>query len=170
VKSKITARSKSMSPVRFFPSQAQSATAVLLLWCALSVNAVAVELVTVEEARRSQRAPAVVEAQSAAPDPMAPLIAVVEPQAIDKALKNPFRMEIDFKSSTGARLDFSSFKAYYGAFKVDITDRLLKAATRTASGLRLSDVNIPSGSHKIVLRIKDEQSRMGERELYFKVE
>jgi hypothetical protein len=142
--------------------------ASLLLSCAISASAV--DLVTPDEANRSQQAPPVVEAQSSAPDPLAPLIAVVDPQAIGKALKNPFRMEIDFKTSDGARLDFSTFKAYYGAFKIDITERLLKEATRTDSGLRLSNVNVPSGSHKIILRIKDDQSRMGERELYFKVE
>ena len=152
-----------------FPSVGtRTTTAVLMLCCAMSASAI--DLVTPDEARRSQQAPPVVEAQSSAPDSMAPLIAVVDPQAIDKALKNPFRMEIDFKTQAGARLDYSSFKAYYGAFKIDITDRLLKEATRTASGLRLSNVNVPSGSHKIVLRIKDDQSRMGERELYFKVE
>ena len=152
-----------------FPSVGtRTTTAVLMLCCAISASAI--DLVTPDEARRSQQAPPVVEAQSSAPDSMAPLIAVVDPQAIDKALKNPFRMEIDFKTQAGARLDYSSFKAYYGAFKIDITDRLLKEATRTASGLRLSNVNVPSGSHKIVLRIKDDQSRMGERELYFKVE
>ncbi len=140
----------------------------LFLSCAISASAI--DLVTPDEARRSQQAPPVVEAQSSAPDPMAPLIAVVDPQAIDKALKNPFRMEIDFKTQSGARLDFSSFKAYYGAFKIDITERLLKEATRTSSGLRLSNVNVPSGSHKIILRIKDDHSRIGERELYFKVE
>jgi hypothetical protein len=152
-----------------FPSvDTRTTTAVLMLCCAMSASAI--DLVTPDEARRSQQAPPVVEAQSSAPDSMAPLIAVVDPQAIDRALKNPFRMEIDFKTQAGARLDYSSFKAYYGAFKIDITDRLLKEATRTASGLRLSNVNVPSGSHKIVLRIKDDQSRMGERELYFKVE
>lgn len=143
-------------------------TAALMLCCAVSASAI--DLITPDEARRSQQAPPVAEAQSSAPDPMAPLIAVVDPQAIGKALKNPFRMEIDFKTSDGARLDFSTFKAFYGAFKIDITDRLLKEATRTASGLRLSNVNVPSGSHKIILRIKDDHSRMGERELYFKVE
>ena len=139
-----------------------------MLCCAISASAI--DLITPDEARRSQQAPPVAEAQSSAPDPMAPLIAVVDPQAIGKALKNPFRMEIDFKTSDGARLDFSTFKAYYGAFKIDITERLLKEATRTASGLRLTNVNVPSGSHKIILRIKDDHSRMGERELYFKVE
>lgn len=157
-----------MIPVRFLPAKVRVTTAALTLCCGLSAHAV--DLITPEEARRSQQAPPVVEAQSSAADPLAPLIAVVDPQVIDKALKNPFRMEIDFKTQAGARLDFSSFKAYYGAFKVDITDRLLKAATRTSSGLRLNDVTVPSGSHKIVLRIKDDQSRMGERELYFKVE
>ena len=157
-----------MRVLRFLSVGTRMATAVLMLCCAMFASAI--DLITPEEARRSQQAPPVVEAQSSAADPMAPLIAVVDPQAIDKALKNPFRMEIDFKTQAGSRLDFSSFKAYYGAFKVDITDRLLKEATRTASGLRLSNVNVPSGSHKIVLRIKDDQSRMGERELYFKVE
>ena len=157
-----------MRALQLFPVGARMSAAVLMLCCAMSAKAI--DLVTLEEARRSQQAPPVVEAQSSAPDPMAPMIAVVDPQRIDRALKNPFRMEIDFKTQAGAQLDFSSFKAYYGAFKVDITDRLLKEATRTTSGLRLSNVNVPSGSHKVVLRIKDDQNRMGERELYFKVE
>ena len=157
-----------MNSARYLSAEVNITTAALMLCCVLSASAA--DLVTLEEARRSQQAPPVVEAQSSAADPMAPLIAVVDPQVIDKALRNPFKMEIDFKTQAGARLDFSSFKAYYGAFKVDITERLLKAATRTSSGLRLNEVNVPSGSHKIVLRIKDDQSRMGERELYFKVE
>jgi hypothetical protein len=157
-----------MRGLQFLSVDARMITAVLMLCCAMSASAI--DLITPDEARRSQQAPPVAEAQSSAADPMAPLIAVVDPQAIGKALKNPFRMEIDFKTSDGARLDFSTFKAYYGAFKIDITDRLLKEATRTASGLRLSNVNVPSGSHKIILRIKDDHSRMGERELYFKVE
>lgn len=157
-----------MGNLQFSAADAKITTAALLLCCAMSASAI--DLVTPDEARRSQQAPPVVEAQSSAPDPMAPLIAVVDPQGIDKALKNPFRMEIDFKTQAGARLDFSTFKAYYGAFKIDITERLLKEATRTSTGLRLSNVNVPSGSHKIILRIKDDHSRMGERELYFKVE
>ncbi len=157
-----------MRALQFLPFATRGSAAALLLCCAMSASAI--DLVTPDEARRSQQAPPVVEAQSSAPDPMAPLIAVVDPQGIDKALKNPFRMEIDFKTQAGARLDFSTFKAYYGAFKIDITERLLKEATRTSTGLRLSNVNVPSGSHKIILRIKDDHSRMGERELYFKVE
>lgn len=157
-----------MGNLQFSAADAKITTAALLLCCAMSASAI--DLVTPDEARRSQQAPPVVEAQSSAPDPLAPLIAVVDPQGIDKALKNPFRMEIDFKTQAGARLDFSTFKAYYGAFKIDITERLLKEATRTSTGLRLSNVNVPSGSHKIILRIKDDHSRMGERELYFKVE
>ena len=159
---------KSMVTFGYSAAGVRAIGASLLLCCAISASAV--DLVTPDEANRSQQAPPVVEAQSSAPDPLAPLIAVVDPQAIGKALKNPFRMEIDFKTSDGARLDFSTFKAYYGAFKIDITERLLKEATKTSSGLRLSNVNVPSGSHKIILRIKDDQSRMGERELYFKVE
>lgn len=168
MKSRRPERNKAMTNPHFHLASVRASAAALMVCFAISASAI--DLVTPEEARRSQQAPPVAEAASSAPDPMAPSIAVVDPKAIDKALKNPFRMEIDFKVQAGARLDFASFKAYYGAFKVDITDRLLKEATRTASGLRLSNVNVPSGSHKIVLRIKDDQNRMGERELYFKVE
>ena len=168
MKSKQQKRNKSMKALEFSWVGTSKITAALMLCCVLPASAI--DLITPDEARRSQQAPPVVEAQSSAPDSMAPMIAVVDPQAIDKALKNPFRMEIDFKTQSGAHLDFSSFKAYYGAFKIDITERLLREATKTTSGLRLSNVNVPSGSHKIILRIKDDQNRMGERALYFKVE
>jgi hypothetical protein len=31
-------------------------------------------------------------------------------------------------------------------------------------------VNVPSGTHRILLRIKDSQNRLAEKELFFKVE
>ena len=61
-----------MSSVRFLPVEIRITTAALMLCCALSARAV--DLITPEEARRSQQAPPVVEAQSSAQDPMAPLI------------------------------------------------------------------------------------------------
>lgn len=128
------------------------------------------QLVTEEEARRSREAPPMLEADLQRPDPLAPQILVVDPKNVDQVLRNPFRMELIFQPQPGAKLDFSSFRAFYGALKLDITDRILREATRTGNGLRVVDVRVPSGSHKIILRIRDDQNRVAEKELQIRVD
>lgn len=129
----------------------------------------AFELVTSQEARDSQNA-AMLEMELATPDVLAPQIQILEPQALDKPLKNPFKMEVFFKPQPGALLDFSSFKAFYGTFKLDITDRLMKEAVKTASSIRLANVDVPSGRHKIFISIKDNLGHTAAKEIVFKVE
>jgi hypothetical protein len=75
-----------------------------------------------------------------------------------------------FKSKDGIPVDFKSFQALYGSLKLDITSRLMKEAVKTSTGIKLSNVNVPSGTHRILLRIKDSQNRLAEKELFFKVE
>lgn len=132
-------------------------------------NVFAIELVTPEEARSSQQA-AMLEAELTAPDPLAPTIQLVDPDGLDKPLKNPFKMEVLFKPQQGAMLDFSSFKAFYGTFKIDITDRLLKEAVKTSSSIRLANVDVPSGRHKLLISIKDNLGHTAAKEIAFKVE
>jgi len=97
---------------------------------------------------------------------------LVDPEAngTDKVVRNPFKMEVIFKPQEGAALDFKSFQALYGSLKMDITDRLLKEAVKTPNGLRLANVNVPSGKHRILLRIKDSQNRLAEKEIQFRVD
>ena len=132
----------------------------------------ALQLVTKEEMIRSQKAPPVVEAAAAPADPLAPQILLIDPEAngTDKVVRNPFKMEVMFKPQEGAALDFKSFQALYGSLKMDITDRLLKEAVKTPNGLRLANVTVPSGKHRILLRIKDSQNRMAEKEIQFRVD
>lgn len=132
-------------------------------------NVCAVELVTPDEARSSQLA-AMLEAELTAPNPLAPTIQLVDPDVLDKPLKNPFKMELLFKTQQGALLDFSSFKAFYGTFKIDITDRLLKEAVKTTSSIRLANVNVPSGRHKLLISIKDNLGHTAAKEIAFRVE
>ena len=132
-------------------------------------NVCAVELVTPEEARSSQLA-AMLDAELTAPDPLAPSIQLVDPDVLDKPLKNPFKMEVLFKPQQGAMLDFSSFRAFYGTFKIDITDRLLKEAVKTSSSIRLANVDVPSGRHKLLISIKDNLGRTAAKEIAFRVE
>ena len=132
-------------------------------------NVCAVELVTPEEARSSQLA-AMLDAELTAPDPLAPSIQLIDPDGLDRPLKNPFKMEVLFKPQQGAMLDFSSFKAFYGTFKIDITDRLLKEAVKTSSSIRLANVDVPSGRHKLLISIKDNLGHTAAKEIAFKVE
>ncbi len=146
----------------------KSLAIVLLLACAQQVAAV--QLVTTEEMLKSQKAAPVVEANATPLDPLAPQITLIDPDSSDKAIKNPFKMEVLFKPQDGAAVDFKSFQALYGELKLDITDRLLKEAVKTPTGLRLANVTVPSGKHRILLRIKDSQNRLAEKEIQFKVE
>ena len=130
----------------------------------------AMQLVTPEEVMASLNAPPVQEVSSEPADPMAPQITVVAPDSIDKAIKNPFKMEVLFKSKDGAVVDLKSFQAFYGLLKLDITSRLMQEVEKTSTGIKLSNVNVPSGSHRILLRIKDSQNRLAEKQISFKVE
>ncbi len=149
-------------------TRTNSLAIVLLLACAQQVAAV--QLVSKEEMLKSQKAAPVVEANATPLDPLAPQITLIDPDSSDKAIKNPFKMEVLFKPQDGAAVDFKSFQALYGGLKLDITDRLLKEAVKTPTGLRLANVTVPSGKHRILLRIKDSQNRLAEKEIQFKVE
>jgi hypothetical protein len=143
---------------------------VLIALLSLAESTFAMQLVTPEEVMASRNAPPIQEASSDPADPMAPQITVVAPDSIDKAIKNPFKMEVLFKSKDGAVVDFKSFQAFYGLLKLDITSRLMQEAEKTSTGIKLSNVNVPSGSHRILLRIKDSQNRLAEKQISFKVE
>jgi hypothetical protein len=143
---------------------------LLLGLISVAASSYAVQLVTPVEVAASRNAPPVQEASSEPADPMAPQITIVDPDAIDKAIKNPFKMEVFFKSQDGNPVNFKSFQALYGSLKLDITSRLMKEAVKTSTGIKLSNVNVPSGTHRILLRIKDSQNRLAEKELFFKVE
>ncbi len=128
------------------------------------------ELVTAEEALASQAEVPMLAVDATSANPQGPVISVVDAEALAQPVKNPFNLEILMQAQRGAELNFASFKAFYGAFKIDITDRLLKEASKTVTGLRLSNLQIPLGFHKILLRVSDSKGRTAEKEIVFKVE
>lgn len=139
--------------------------------CALSVGfANGAGLVTEEEATASREAVLMVNVALGSADSNAPVIELVTPDNLSNPIKNPFVMEITFVPTNGSIVDFSTFKAFYGAFKIDITDRLMKQATRTEKGLKLDNVSVPSGSHSITLTVKDKDQHTVEKQIKFRVE
>ena len=141
--------------------------AALLTYAGLSWSG---ELITAEEAQASQAAVPMLAVDEAPMNPQGPVIAVVDAEALAQPVKNPFSMERLLQAQRDAELNFASFKAFYGAFKIDITQRLLKESSKTLTGLKIANVQIPSGRHKILLRVSDTKGRTAEKEIAFKVE
>ena len=128
------------------------------------------ELITAEEALASQAAVPMLAVNDTPANPLGPVIAVVDAEALAQPVKNPFSIEILLQAQRDAEVNFASFKAFYGAFKIDITERLLKEASKTLTGLKIAHVQIPPGRHKILLRVSDTKGRTAEKEIAFKVE
>jgi hypothetical protein len=98
-----------------------------------------------------------------------PAIEVVRPAIRDGKVVTPVGIEVRFKPVAGKAIDPSSFKLYYGAFKLDVTDRLLKTAKVTASGFSIDNVDIPSGNHRLVMKVSDDAGTVGFKEIKFAV-
>jgi len=140
----------------------------MLLFC--TGVALSGDLITLEEATASQAVMLMLTVDETPVNPQGPVIAVVDAEALVQPVKNPFSIEILMQVQRDAELNLASFKAFYGAFKIDITERLLKEASKTLNGLKLANLQIPSGRHKILLRVSDTKGRTAEKEIAFKVE
>jgi hypothetical protein len=99
-----------------------------------------------------------------------PAIEIVRPVVKEGKVASPVAIEVRFKPVTGKTIDPASFKLYYGAFKIDVTDRLLKTAKVTSTGFSIDKVDIPAGSHRLVMRVGDDTGAVGIKEIKFSVD
>lgn len=100
-----------------------------------------------------------------------PAIDIVKPEpTADLKVKAPFAIAVLFKSQGDSPIDPSTFKVMYGAFKIDITNRITKFVTVTREGFSLENAQIPPGKHRLTMQVFDEKQRMAERELRVEVE
>lgn len=102
-------------------------------------------------------------------DPLGPRIDIVSPD-LAAALQSPMAILVKFQAAAGAEILPASFRARYGAFRIDITDRLLKATKVTKEGIHVERAELPSGSHRLFLTIEDSAQRAAEREVRFTVQ
>jgi hypothetical protein len=134
-------------------------------------RAAAWDLFTQEEINRESTVPHDKITPFAVPQQGAPIINVEEPDS-NKPIKPPVTIRITFQpQGTGTTIDRSSFRAKYGWFGLDITQRILEHAQLSASGLVATNVNIPPGSYRITLEIADDRKppRVGVRTFDFTV-
>lgn len=99
----------------------------------------------------------------------APAIEVLRPTLSADPLPSPLPIELVFRPASGAVIDVASFRVFYGAFKIDVTQRLLKSVAVRPDGLRVDQAAIPAGSHRLVVQVADTQGRTGTKELRFSV-
>lgn len=126
-----------------------------------------VMLVTEAEVKASMEAGGLPTARSM-PTPGAPRIELVSPD-IKKAVTMPTKIEVKFSGNAPAEPKPETFKALYGAFKIDITQRLLGVAKVTKDGINVSDATLPSGKHQLVLMLTDTLGRETQQVVSFVV-
>jgi hypothetical protein len=102
--------------------------------------------------------------------PGRPVIEMVAPASLAEPIKTPFPIRIAFKAKDGATIKPETFQALYGFLKIDITERLTGKAKVTREGIDVESAAIPSGNHRLVLRVSDDKDRQGETEIRFSVQ
>ena len=99
-----------------------------------------------------------------------PAIDIVRPEVNEGNVASPVAIEVRFKPVPGKANDLASFKLYFGAFKIDVTDRLLKTAKVTPTRFSIDKVDVPSGTNRLVMRVGDDTGAVGIKEIKFTVD
>lgn len=137
---------------------------VLLAW-----GAHAQWLVTPEEARASQAAPAQLMPRTAPAAPGAPRVNLLAPN-LSNTVPSPTPIRVRFEAAAPATIKPETFKVRYGSFRLDITGRITEASKVTAEGIDVAEAALPKGSHRLFIEIQDSMGRVGERVVAFVVE
>lgn len=103
------------------------------------------------------------------PAEKAPRITLLSPDIGSGVATAPMKIRVQFSSSNDAEIVPDTFRAYYGSFRIDITDRLRKHYAINKQEMSAENVNIPSGKHRLRLAISDTQGRRGESDFNFSI-
>lgn len=139
--------------------------------CSVIPTAVAVELVTraeVEESRRGLFAVPPIAAR-ALEGVGGPRIDLISPDTT-RSVKSPVEIAVRFTAVAPAKIEPESLRIFYGAFRLNITDRIRKVAAIREDGITVDGAELPAGNHRLVLVISDSAGRVIEKDIRFNVE
>jgi hypothetical protein len=125
-------------------------------------------LISPQEMQASNDAASAQFSSKAAPIQGAPNILIISP-TLPGAVKSPATIELQFEAVAPSAVKPKTFKAFYGTFGIDITERLLAVANVSASGIKVQEAALPKGDHKILLTVEDTDGRRGSRTIEFEV-
>ena len=110
------------------------------------------ELITAEEALASQAAVPMLAVDETPANPQGPVIAVMDAGALAQPMKNPFSIEILMQAQRDADLNFASFKAFYGAFKIDIDAKDISVPGDISSAAFMIILALISKNSKVTIK------------------
>jgi hypothetical protein len=147
-----------------------STVCLLTAGLVLSFNAAMAQrlLVSAQEMQASNDAASSQFSAKSVPIQGAPSIVIISP-TLPGAVKSPATIELQFEAVAPSAVKPQTFKALYGTFGIDITERLLALASVSASGVKVQEAALPKGNHKILLTIDDTDGRRGSRTIEFEV-
>ena len=148
----------------------------LITFCAaacltVSVSARAFDLVSQSEflASQAQEKLEPVFVARSSPLPSDPVIEIRSP-SLTGPIKAPVSIDLRCLTSGAARINWDSLRIMYGAFKLDITERVRKEGKILSDGIQIASANLPSGSHRLVIQVANTDGKLAEREVRFTVE
>ncbi len=142
-----------------------------LLWMGCSVPICSAQpfvLVTEAEAAASIAAGGMMSPRIVS-QPGAPQIELLTPDT-SKAISAPTNIELRFVGNPPSEPKPDTFRILYGAFRLDITQRLLGVAKVTKDGIKVRDAVLPKGRHQLSLMISDSMGRQTQQLVAFTVE
>ena len=102
------------------------------------------------------------------PETGAPTIEIVEPQQ-QSAIKVPINIHIRFTAVDDAHIVVDTVRVLYGWLRIDITERIRKHAAVTSTGIIADNAELPTGSHRITIRVADSKNRQAENTFQIRV-
>ena len=127
-----------------------------------------VSLVTEAEAAASFAAGGMLNPRSVS-QPGSPQIEFLTPD-ISKPVTAPTSIDIRFVGNPPSEPKPDTFRVLYGAFRIDITQRLLGVAKVSKDGIKVKDAVLPKGRHQLSLMITDSMGRQNQQVVAFTVE
>ena len=143
----------------------------VMLWMGLTASICSAQpfvLVTEAEAAASFAAGGMMNPRTLS-QPGSPQIELLAPD-ISKAIAAPTNIELRFVGNPPSEPKPETFRILYGAFRIDITQRLLGVAKVTKDGIKVRDAVLPKGRHQLYLTILDSMGRQSQQLFSFTVE
>ncbi len=149
-----------------------AAVAVQIGWVSAPAGAQVIMLVSEGEVAADRAAPPPALTRGPRPsasNPDAPRIDVLAPEMADRPLVVPFAINLRFVAAPGREIEPASLKILYGRLGLDVTARILAATQVTRQGIDVPSAQVPKGSHRFLLEIRDNASNVGRREFEIQV-
>jgi hypothetical protein len=122
-------------------------------------------LVSEAESRASEEAGGLLMPRTSA-STSGPKIELLAPD-VSRPVSVPTRIDLRFAAPLPAEPNPETFKALYGAFRLDITRRLLGSAKE---GISVPQAMLPAGKHQLILSLTDTMGRESQQLISFVVQ